>query len=158
MVHYTVLNLFIHHFSIQNPFSCNINAAAELDSSAGGEEKNNTKTKSWRTKEKNILKKQTNRGGKKKSFSIKKICYHHDRHQLFMYVYIHTYMYRNLYIFLPCPWGGEMGFVVSRCPRWKRSHRAAGGASRPDRVTISVKRGSELTNGSPSDAVCRPAR
>lgn len=45
MFHYTVLNLFIHHFSIQNPFSFNINAPTELESSAGRE-------KRWRTNKK----------------------------------------------------------------------------------------------------------
>lgn len=37
MFHYTVLNLFIHRFSIQNPFSHNFNAPTELESSAGRE-------------------------------------------------------------------------------------------------------------------------
>lgn len=45
MIHYTVLNLFIHPFSIQNPFSYNINGPTELESSAGGE-------KRWKEKEK----------------------------------------------------------------------------------------------------------
>ena len=53
--HYTVLNLFIHHFSIQNPFSRNINAPTELESSAGGEkmgrEKKKKKTNKKKTKQ-----------------------------------------------------------------------------------------------------------
>lgn len=64
MFHYTVLNLFIHHFSIQNPFSHNINAPTELKCSAGGGEEGGKKT----VREN----KNTNEGAKNKTIFYKK--------------------------------------------------------------------------------------
>lgn len=59
---------FIHHFSIQNPFSRNINAPTELESSAGGEKRWKEKLKKTKT----LKKKKYKRGGKKKFIFYKK--------------------------------------------------------------------------------------
>lgn len=144
MFHYTVLNLFIHHFSIQNPFSRNINAPTELESSAGGE-------KRWKKKKKTLTKKKQ-KGGKKKSIFYKKkrnfsvitmIVINYLCMYIYTHIYICIYMYINLYIFLPCPWGGERGFVAPCCPSFRRPHWAAGRTSQPDsiQVIISVRWG-----------------
>lgn len=63
MFHYTVLNLFIHHFSIQNPFSHNINAPTELKGSAGGGEEGKKESK---------RKQKYKRGAKNKTIFYKK--------------------------------------------------------------------------------------
>ena len=105
--HYTVLNLFIHHFSIQNPFSRNINAPTELESSAGGEkmgrEKKKTKQKKNKTtktlRRENMKKKQKNKtkGSKKKSiFYIKNssvVITMIIINYLCLYIYTHIFIY-----------------------------------------------------------------
>lgn len=100
--HYTVLNLFIHHFSVQNPLGCNMDAPTELDS----------------------FRRRWGEFRKKKSpflYSyIKKICHHHDGHQIFMHVYIHTHTCIEIYIFschvhVEVKW--DFFFSISHCPR-----------------------------------------
>lgn len=122
MFHYTVLNLFIHHFSIQNPFSRNIDAPTELESSAGGE-------KRWKKKQttKSLKKKKTKKhykqGGKKKFIFYKKKKLFFDVttmiviSYLYMYIYTYTYIYvyKSMY-FLAMSMKRWGEFVVPRSP------------------------------------------